>query len=179
MSSRLIKIPVDDIPTSPKQVEFSAEVGAPSDSRQSDFRFPPTLEIKLTYYRSGRQLFFQGSFAGTFEGRCSRCLCDYSFRLQKNFDFVLSPATTTPEKKVEELSREDLGLSYYSSDEIELTPLILEQVLLALPTRALCDENCRGLCSTCGANLNQEPCSCSAVPKDPRMAIFRSLKVGR
>src|SRR5690349_24429377 len=95
MSSRLIKIPVDDIPTSPKQVEFSAEVGAPSDSGQSDFRFPPTLEIKLTYYRSGRQLFFQGSFAGTFEGRCSRCLCDYSFRLQKNFDFVLSPATTT------------------------------------------------------------------------------------
>jgi uncharacterized protein len=178
MSSRLIKISVDDIPTSPREVEFSAEIGVPGDTRQTDFHFPPTLDIKLTYYRSGRQLFFHGSFAGIFEGRCSRCLNDYHFRFRKNFDFVLSPAPT-PEKKIEELSREDLGLSYYSSDEIELTSLILEQVLLALPTRALCDENCRGLCGTCGANLNQEACSCSAVPNDPRMAIFRSLKVGR
>lgn len=178
MSSRLIKIPVDDIPTSPKEVEFSLDFGAAGDSRQSDFRLAPSLDIKLVYYRSGRQLFFQGSFAGTFEGHCSRCLCDYCFRLEKNFDFVLTPATT-PERKIEELSREDLGLSYYSGDEIELTPLILEQVLLALPTRALCDENCRGLCVTCGANLNQEACSCSATPDDPRMAIFRSLKVCR
>jgi uncharacterized protein len=179
MSSRLIKISVDDIPTSPKEVEFSAEIGLPGDARQGDFRFPPSLDIKLIYYRSGRQLFFQGSFTGNFEARCSRCLSEHRFRLHKNFDFVLTPAVPTPEKKVEELSHEDLGLSYYSTDEIELTPLILEQVLLALPTRALCDENCRGLCGTCGANLNQETCSCSAVPNDPRMAIFRSLKLGR
>jgi uncharacterized protein len=51
--------------------------------------------------------------------------------------------------------------------------------MLALPTRPLCDENCRGLCGGCGANLNREPCACSASADDPRMALFRKLKVGR
>ena len=75
--------------------------------------------------------------------------------------------------------REDLGLSYYSTDEIDLAPLIAEQVMLALPTRPLCSDDCRGLCASCGVNWNRETCSCSKATGDPRMAIFRTLKVGR
>jgi uncharacterized protein len=183
MSSPLMKIPVDDIPQSPKEISFCENVAALSDvygkNSSRDFRFPPRLDIDLVYYRSGRQLFFQGSLRGTFEGCCSRCLSEYSFVLNKEFEFVLSPAASKPDRKIEELSREDLGLSYYSTDEIDLMPLILEQVVLALPTRPLCNENCRGFCGGCGANLNQEPCVCSATGDDPRMAIFRSLKVAR
>jgi uncharacterized protein len=56
--------------------------------------------------------------------------------------------------------------------------LIEEQVLLALPTRPLCREDCRGLCSGCGVNLNSEECACDpAAPSDSRMAIFRTLKI--
>jgi len=183
MFSPLMKIPVGDIPQSPKEISFSENIAGLSDIyskyRSGDFRFPPRLDVKLVYYRSGRQLFFQGSLRGTFEGSCSRCLSEYTFELNKDFEFVLSPAVSKPDRKIEELSREDLGLSYYSTDEIDLMPLILEQVLLALPTRPLCDENCRGFCAGCGANLNQEACVCSAAGDDPRMAIFRSLKVGR
>jgi uncharacterized protein len=72
-----------------------------------------------------------------------------------------------------------LGLSYYSTDEIDLAPLIAEQVILALPTRPLCSEDCRGLCEQCGINLNREACDCFVESGDPRMAIFRTLKVGR
>jgi uncharacterized protein len=77
------------------------------------------------------------------------------------------------------LRGDDLGMSYYASDEIDLAPLIGEQVLLALPTRPLCAENCRGLCGQCGANLNRDTCHCAAAGDDPRMALFRTLKVGR
>jgi uncharacterized protein len=70
-------------------------------------------------------------------------------------------------------------LSYYSGDEIDVTPLIVEQVMLALPTRPLCAEDCLGLCDSCGANLNRETCDCADTGGDPRMAIFRTLKVGR
>jgi uncharacterized protein len=63
---------------------------------------------------------------------------------------------------------------------IELAPLIEEQVLLALPTRPLCREDCRGLCDGCGVNLNNEECACNPVAaSDSRMAIFRTLKVNR
>ena len=97
----------------------------------------------------------------------------------KEFDFVLRPDPADRGRKIEELNREDLGLSYYSTEEIDLTPLIQEQVMLALPTRPLCHENCRGLCPSCGVDLNKETCACSTSAADPRMAIFRTLKVGR
>ncbi|HTN69727.1 MAG TPA: DUF177 domain-containing protein [Methylomirabilota bacterium] len=178
-----MKIPVDDIPQSPKEIKFSESVEelneAYSKASARDFRFPPFLDVDLVYYRSGRQLFFHGSLRGVIEGCCSRCLKDYTFSLQNDFAFVLSPAPAESDRKVEELSREDLGLSYYSTDEINLTPLIREQAMLALPTRPLCEENCRGFCGGCGVDLNHEACVCSAAEGDPRMAIFRTLKVGR
>jgi uncharacterized protein len=178
-----MKIPVDEITESAKETDFSERIGELNELYQRgqfrDFDFPPFLDVHLVYYRSGREIFFRGSFDGILEGRCSRCLRSYSFPLNKDFDFVLSPDPSKSGRKVEELKREDLGLSYYSSDEINLAPLIREQVLLALPTRPLCKENCRGLCAGCGVNLNDEPCVCMTSTADPRMAIFRTLKVGR
>jgi uncharacterized metal-binding protein YceD (DUF177 family) len=91
----------------------------------------------------------------------------------------LSPSPVNPARGAEELNRDDLGLSYYSTEEIDLAPLITEQVILALPTRPLCAEDCRGICGGCGANLNSEACVCPSSAGDPRMAIFRTLKVGR
>jgi uncharacterized protein len=178
-----MKIPVDEITESAKETNFSERIGELNElyrrGQFRDFDFPPFLDVYLVYYRAGREIFFRGSFAGTLEGRCSRCLRSFSFPLNKEFDFVLSPDPSKSGRKVEELKREDLGLSYYCSDEINVAPLLREQVMLALPTRPLCRENCRGLCDRCGVNLNDEPCVCMTSAADPRMAIFRTLKVGR
>jgi uncharacterized protein len=178
-----MKIPVDDITESAREIRFSERTDGLNDlyknSQFRDFSFPPLLEVDLVYYRSGQEIFFKGSFGGTLEGSCSRCLRSYFLPLNKEFDFVLSPDPSKSGRKIEELSRKDLGLSYYSTEEIDLAPLIKEQVMLALPTRPLCYENCRGLCGSCGVDLNQETCACSSSATDPRMAIFRTLKVGR
>jgi uncharacterized protein len=178
-----MKISVDEIPQSPKEIKFSESIEELNEiycrGKSQDFRFPPSLQVELAYYRSGADIFFSGSFRGRFSGTCGRCLEDYEFPLEKRFDFVLTPDPLQSETGAEELSRDDLGLSYYSGDEINLAPLIAEQVMLALPTIPLCSENCRGLCGTCGVNLNRESCHCTATTGDPRMAIFRNLKVGR
>ena len=179
-----MKIPVEQITPSPKEIEFSEKIEELnsffSKEKYRDFQLPPVLDGSLVYYRSGQELFFHGSFGGKFEGFCSRCLINYSFDVEKSFDLVLVPDPARSERRVEELKREELGLSYYSSDVIELAPLLKEQVLLALPTRPLCREDCRGLCSGCGVNLNSEECACNpAEPSDSRMAIFRTLKVNR
>jgi len=178
-----MKISVDEIPQSPKEIQFSECVEELNEiyrrSKNRDFVFPRLLEVELVYYRSGSQLFFSGSFSGRFNGCCGRCLENYSFNLNKRFDFVLTPDPSQAGRRAEELHADELGLSYYSTEEIDLTPLIMEQVMLALPTRPLCSEDCRGLCAGCGGNLNTDPCACSGAAGDPRMAIFRTLKVGR
>jgi uncharacterized protein len=179
-----MKIPVEQITPSPKEIMFSEKIEELNSlfvkEKHRDFHFPSLLDGSLVYYRSGQELFFHGSFAGKFEGCCSRCLTNYSFDVEKSFDVVLVPDPARSQRKVEELKREELGLSYYSSDVIELAPLIKEQVLLALPTRPLCREDCRGLCSGCGVNLNSGECACDpAAPSDSRMAIFRTLRINR
>jgi uncharacterized protein len=178
-----MKISVDEVPQSPKEVHFSESLDQLNQtyrqSKNRDFRFPSHLNVDLVYYRSGQDIFFSGRFDGRFTGCCGRCLEAYNFTLDTEFEFVLTPHSSKTVRRAEELRREDLGLSYYSTDEIDLAPLIAEQVMLALPTRPLCSDNCRGLCVSCGVNLNRETCSCSTTAGDPRMAIFRNLKVGR
>jgi uncharacterized protein len=179
-----MKIPIEQITQTPKETRFSEKIEALNalfaKRKYRDFQFPSVLDGQLVYYRSGVEIFFHGSFAGNLEGCCSRCLTTYSFRVEKEFDLVLVPKPSRPEGKVEELKREELGLSFYNGDLIELAPLIEEQVLLALPTRPLCREDCRGLCGGCGVNLNTEICICDpAAASDSRMAIFRTLKINR
>jgi uncharacterized protein len=178
-----MKILVDDIPESPREIKFSESIEELNETfekgRTGDFRFPPLVDVDLICYRSGRELFFRGSFRGQIDSTCSRCLKEFSMPVEHQFDFVLSPVPLGAAGATEELRREELGLSYYSGDEINLAPLIREQVMLALPTRPLCAETCRGLCGGCGADLNYEGCRCSHSADDPRMAFFRTLRIGR
>ena len=176
-------ISIDEIPQTPKEIAFSESVEELnkiySQSSNREFGFPASLEVELRYYRAAADLFFDGRISGELRAVCGRCAEDYLFRMDQPFEFVLIPDPAKVERKAEELHRDDLGLSYYSGDEIDLAPLIAEQVILALPTQSLCAENCRGLCASCGTNLNLESCSCASPKGDPRMAVFRTLKVGR
>jgi uncharacterized protein len=95
------------------------------------------------------------------------------FGLEHPFVFVLTPRAA--EVGGTRLSPDDMALSYYEGEEIDLTPLVHEQALLALPTRPLCSDDCRGLCSRCGANLNAGPCGCPAAPAEPRLAALHAL----
>jgi uncharacterized protein len=178
-----MKIPIDEIPESPKEIQFSASVNELNETFSKgparEFRFPPLVDVDVVCYRSRRELFFRGSFCGRIETTCSRCLKDFSLSVAQEFDIVLCPKPLQASGSTEELRPEELGLSYYSGEEINLDPLVREQVILALPTRPLCSENCRGLCSRCGVDLNQEDCRCSADAQDPRMAIFRTLRIDR
>lgn len=141
-----------------------------------DFEFPTAAEVRVDYYRAGQELFFQGHITGTVVGHCARCLEEYAFDLGKDFFVVLVPKADLPSEH--ELSGEDLDLSFYDGDAIDLSPLVREQIILALPTRPLCREACKGLCPNCGVNLNKQSCECRAASGDPRLAVLRNLKVG-
>ena len=132
------------------------------------------MAVDVTHYRAGLDLFFTGTLHGDVVGTCARCLDDYTFRLDTPFTFVLAPRAAVDAAEAE-LSADDLSLSFFEGEEVDLSPLVHEQTILALPTRPLCREDCRGLCARCGANLNAGPCSCPADTTDPRLRVLRTL----
>jgi uncharacterized protein len=128
------------------------------------------MDVEVEYYRAGLDIFFQGSLHGAVVGTCARCLEEYPFPLEHRFAFVLTPrAAATGENG--ELSDEEIARTTYEGEEIDLTPLVYEEAILALPSRPLCEDGCRGLCARCGANLNTGPCACPASAAEPLRGI--------
>jgi uncharacterized protein len=176
-----MKIAIDDIKASPKELSYAEEVeelNARLGRGVRDYRLPAALTVHLTHYRAGLELFFHGALHARVLGTCARCLEEYVFGLDYPFAFVLMPRAAAGPRQAA-LSPEDMALSYYDRDEIDLAPLVHEQAILALPTRPLCREACRGLCSRCGANLNAGPCACPAVPADGRLGVLHELVRGK
>jgi uncharacterized protein len=75
------------------------------------------------------------------------------------------------------LCDDDLIASTYSGDEIDLAHEIEEQVAMEIPLKPLCDEGCKGLCPTCGTDLNTSCCSCSREPVNLKFSALKDYKI--
>ena len=173
-----MKIPVDDIEESEKETAFDEEVADVNEalalSPAVDYQFRRPVHVRVGYYRAGPDLFFQGHLDGHAAATCARCLETFPFSLEKDFRFVLKPppADGPPEEEPEP----DATFSFYEGDEVDLSPLLREELIVSLPTRALCKEDCAGLCPRCGANRNVNACGCRDEWVDPRLEALRKLK---
>ena len=170
-----LKIPLLQITNTPQEIVFSQDVQL---GDQEEMRLVAPVIVQVEHCRSENDLFFDGTLSSQVEAICGRCLEEYRFKLEKKFGFVLTP-DTLPTNRYRELNPDELGLSFYTGDEIDLTPLIQEQTILGLPSRLLCNNECLGLCPDCGADRNQAKCSCEESSGDQRMAMFRDFKVNR
>ena len=68
-----------------------------------------------------------------------------------------------------------MALSVLEGDAIDVDEVTKEQILLAVPTRSLCNDDCKGFCPTCGADKNAGECGCEAKEIDPRWAALKNL----
>ena len=173
-----MKLRVDRITDETTESRFVAPVGELNERLEHgashEFRLVEPLEVEVRYYRAGEEIYFEGRYSTVVEGTCGRCVESFTLPVAAPFEFVLTRAQ--PTDAAQELHTDDLALSFYSGDEIDVAPLIGEQLLLALPTRAVCREDCRGLCPSCGTNLNTDPCACKPAPADPRLAVLASAR---
>lgn len=130
--------------------------------------------------RQREQVKLQGEITTTVEINCDRCLAPISVPIETAFDvnYVAAEVDAVTEEATE-LQPEDLSVSIYEGDAIDLDELTREQVLLALPVRQLCREECQGLCPNCGAERNTQPCACEEREVDPRWAALAALKDGK
>jgi DUF177 domain-containing protein len=135
--------------------------------------FLSPVSISLSVVREYDHIRVHGNVGTEVKLACSRCLREFTGPLTSVFTiFYTKSDDALPEDEVE-LGEEDLVSVTYSGDEIDFSGEIAEQVLLGLPYKPLCSDDCKGLCFTCGTDLNSAPCSCSE--KNVSM-VFSPLK---
>lgn len=109
---------------------------------------------------------------------CSRCAEPYPIANTSPFHvrFRPRPEASEENEEVEITDKEELDVEFYSERTIPLRDLALEQIQLSIPMKPLCDENCLGLCPTCGANRTRERCSCETSIVDDRWGSLKEIR---
>jgi len=177
-----VKIRIEDITADAKDLAFAEpeqeinRILGQGPIREYHLEGP--VEVSVSFYRAGTELFFEGGLHASTTAICARCTEEFAAPSDRDFRFVLAPKAIGFDDE-KDLRDEDLEFSLYDGDQIDLSPLIREQFLLSLPTRPLCREDCRGLCAKCGVNLNHTQCGCSFEVGHQGLAALRNLKVGR
>jgi uncharacterized protein len=117
-----------------------------------------------------------GHLSAKFELACARCLDPITSDVASNFDLLYRPLGADAGKEELSVTAAEAEVSYYQGEGVLLEDVLREQVLLALPLRAICREDCKGLCPHCGKNLNLEQCNCAEPLEDPRWSALKDLK---
>lgn len=138
--------------------------------------YPVTGE--LTFLRTGNGILVSGTLHTAVKCACSRCLepfaCELTFQVEEEFFPQVDVLTGLPQAVPETAEDFTIGPDHV----LDLAEAFRQDVLLATPMKAVCREDCAGLCPECGVNLNTETCKCAPAEVDPRWADLRRLTVG-
>jgi uncharacterized protein len=176
-----LKIRVDDIKegakvmTGVEPVSDYPSLAGMEEAGECSFLAP--LDYHLTFTREYDLIRVHGRVETRVGLTCSRCLKEYESDISSPFTIFYSRATDLPLDEEVELAEEDLISASYTGDEIDLAPEIAEQVLLEIPLKPLCQDECPGLCSVCGADLNSGDCGCDRRNVNLKFSALTEFKV--
>jgi uncharacterized protein len=136
-----------------------------------------TVSVTGAVSRVDSEYLFEGTISGDYLQPCDRCLAEAKvpFRLEVHWLFEAaevvretrgeSDAADGQEIEIDSAADDDDHVQFYEGDELDLAAPVWEEINLTAPSKFLCTEECEGLCSKCGANLNQGPCGCDTQSK--------------
>jgi uncharacterized protein len=134
---------------------------------------PVVLEGEISRIEKGFALDARLSYSGRLE--CSRCLAGYSFETREDFTLLLTKRVAPSGEEIP-LQSDELDEYFYDDPVIAVAPIAEERIQMGVPMKPLCREECRGLCPSCGEDLNVTECGCAAESVDPRWEALRLLK---
>ncbi len=147
------------------------------DLTENEIRILRPVQFDLMIRGKPSRIWVQGTIDVTLELHCDRCAEPFEKSDFLTFKYIFLPISFVPLHSHRIVEEEDFITSYFEHDEIKLHEILYEQILISLPLKKLCQEDCKGLCSVCGANLNKEPCTCEESEMDPRwMPLAQLLK---
>lgn len=122
------------------------------------------LDVSVHLESLSNGVVVSGIARATWTGECRRCLTPITERLEVDFDELYQQVPDNPDAYAIE------------NDQIDLLPMVRENVLLAIPLGPLCQPDCPGLCPQCGQDLAEGPCGCDTSAVDPRWAALDDLR---
>jgi uncharacterized protein len=149
-------------------------------SRTIDFDYPGTLRAadvvlsnlhgSLRLSRTPQGVLIQGTLEAETRAECVRCLTMFDLPAEIEISELFLPqhaAQAADENEEPRIITEE--------GNIDLTPIVREEIILSIPMKAVCSETCKGLCPECGQNLNEGQCDCVVERIDPRLAPLLDL----
>jgi len=180
-----VKIRIDHIKHTPyelnveKPVDFFPVLARMQSDGECVFTGP--VKVDVTVEREFGHLKAMGRVQVPVTLTCGRCLATYPSVIDSSFRIIFRKETAR-QAEVEdetELCDDDLIASTYSGDELDLAHEIEEQVAMEIPLKPLCEEDCKGLCPACGADLNTASCTCSREPVNLKFSALKDFKASR
>lgn len=153
------------------RIRIDAEV-PPDDPvwEAAGLRLAEPVEVRLEVQQTGSDVLVRGGFGTTVHEHCRRCLRPIERPAGDTVTLVYRRGLSEVEAEQQEVYTIGQG-----SQELDLGPALREHLILAAPRYGVCEESCRGLCPTCGKDLNEGPCDCGGEEPDPRWNALREL----
>lgn len=138
---------------------------------------PTSISGKIR--QTGAEVVVEGHLESCAEVDCDRCLKPIQVPVNSDFGLEYISDSDYEENRNVELTEDEMSVSVFDGDSIDIDEIAKEQILLAVPTRALCREDCKGFCPKCGVDKNATDCGCEEKEIDPRWAALKNLVDGK
>lgn len=127
------------------------------------------LHVKGTITDVNEELLVQFTYKGKLQLKCDRCLEPFEYELEGEAFKEIKPESYS------EKESEDDDFYYYEGEDLEISTLVLDDIVFNLPLQMVCNPDCKGLCPKCGANLNKQDCECEKESIDPRFEVLKGF----
>jgi uncharacterized protein len=126
--------------------------------------------------RDGQRAHVRGRVTARVQVECDRCLKPIELPVDSSFKLEYVTQADYQAQQAVELTEDDLDLTVFDGEVIDIDELVNEEILLAVPDHILCQDNCKGICPRCGADRNSENCGCETAEVDPRWAGLQEIE---
>ncbi len=170
-----MRIVVGDLPDRPLALAGTVEVVLAGGGEANELVVREPVAYDLTLLKGESSVRVEGRIQALVEASCGRCAKRFPVEVDRRFCAVFAAAEAGEGVRPREFDTDDLDLDYYEGEAIDGVRLLAEQIILALPMKILCAEDCKGLCPACGADLNHTDCDCEP-DIDPRWDSLKGLR---
>jgi DUF177 domain-containing protein len=138
---------------------------------------PPIVSGEIR--QKGRRVHVAGRVIGRVQVECDRCLKLIELPVDSSFKLEYVTREDYQAQQAVELTEDDLDLTVFDGEGIDIDALVTEEILLTVPDHLLCKDDCKGICPRCGADKNSQDCGCETAEVDPRWAGLKELVNGK
>ena len=120
------------------------------------------------FFKVNENILLSGTIKYNYSEVCARCLTEFQNEVETKFEAVIM-------RSIEDNNESDEIKLSIEDGCVNLGETVKQLIYLSMPMKSLCKDDCKGICPTCGVNLNEEECKCQNIITDPRLDKLKTL----